>query len=628
VSGSVGTASLYNIQTNNLASIVTGSGTIGLQQTMFPGQSLYASKFIGTASYAVSASWAPSITVTTVQSSSWASSSLSASYITSSNIRGNITAFSSSWASSSLSSSYFHNGDTTIDENGFTTTNTTTNFPNGTSIDTDGNVIVNGKITAASLDVEGTTTLDAGIITTDGAGNLTVNGNINVGTIYVTGASTLDNGLIVTNGNGQLVATGFTGSLFGTASWAQNIVGGSGTSVSSSWASSSLSASYITSSNIRGTVTSSSYALSASFAPGSSAATYTSSLFGTASWANNTLTSSYIITAQTASYVKNAISSSYPWTMTNLTASLNTPGNTGLVGIGLGNPVALLDVSATGPRDMIAFRNAGIGDWGIFLDGSNNFNLGVTIAAAGDTGSFFWKHKYSGGNANTFQVANTSTNAQCVLELLQRFAGNTGDFLYATTFGSGSGNILAVKNNGDLIVNSGRVAIGANQAQTHATLQVGFDDPSQTVGTNPLVRLIGNPLSSTPQTILRLNRAMNPGNIFGGNVDFNVYSYGSFGSPFFPKTQMDIKLKSTADQVETAAVNVMSLRDNGNVGIGTTTPANTLDVNGNMNASSISASLFRSNSTTTGSTAPVTLVGYYQINIAGTNRWTPYYSSP
>ena len=138
---------------------------------------------------------------------------------------------SSSWASSSLSSSNFHNGGTTIDENGFTTTNTNTNFPNGTSIDTDGNVIVNGKITAASLDVEGTTTLDAGIITTDGAGNLTVNGNINANTVYITGASTLDNGQIVTDGSGSLNATSFTGSLLGTASWAQNIVGGSGTTL-------------------------------------------------------------------------------------------------------------------------------------------------------------------------------------------------------------------------------------------------------------------------------------------------------------------------------------------------------------------------------------------------------------
>lgn len=30
----------------------------------------------------------------------------------------------------------------------------------------------------------------------------------------------------------------------------------------------------------------------------------------------------------------------------------------------------------------------------------------------------------------------------------------------------------------------------------------------------------------------------------------------------------------------------------------------------------------------TGSTAPVTLQGYYQINISGINYWSPYYSSP
>ena len=62
--------------------------------------------YVATASNAISASWAPIDDAPNSISASWASSSLSASYITSSNIRGNITAFSASWASSSISSSY------------------------------------------------------------------------------------------------------------------------------------------------------------------------------------------------------------------------------------------------------------------------------------------------------------------------------------------------------------------------------------------------------------------------------------------------------------------------------------------------------------------------------------------
>jgi hypothetical protein len=156
---------------------------------------------------------------------------------------------SSSWTSSSLSASYFKNGNTTIDNTGFTTTNTV-NLPNGTNVDATGDLYVvgtttldngvistdgSGRISVASLNVEGITTLDAGNINTDGTGNLTVNNNVNAGTIHVTGTSTLDNGAITTDAFGNLTANEFlgplTGSVFGTASWAQNVVGGSGTTL-------------------------------------------------------------------------------------------------------------------------------------------------------------------------------------------------------------------------------------------------------------------------------------------------------------------------------------------------------------------------------------------------------------
>ena len=80
--------------------------------------------------------------------------------------------------------------------------------------------------------------------------------------------------------------------------------GGGGSSLSSSWASSSLSASY---------------ALSASWSPGSSTATYTSSLYGTASWAISSSwsgTASYALNASggnqiSCSWASQSLSSSY-----------------------------------------------------------------------------------------------------------------------------------------------------------------------------------------------------------------------------------------------------------------------------------------------------------------------------
>jgi hypothetical protein len=78
----------------------------------------------------------------------------------------------------------------------------------------------------------------------------------------------------------------YTSSLFGTASWATNVVNqqtGSGTVLNTG------SLYYITAS----WANTASQAISASFAPGGSTATYTSSLFGTASWANQSNTASW-----------------------------------------------------------------------------------------------------------------------------------------------------------------------------------------------------------------------------------------------------------------------------------------------------------------------------------------------
>ena len=97
----ISTDSSDNIFLNTLVSVNKTGGITGSLQ--------------GTASYAQTASYITSINIVgsiTAFSSSWASSSLSASiaatasYITSNNIMGTITALSASWASSSLSASY------------------------------------------------------------------------------------------------------------------------------------------------------------------------------------------------------------------------------------------------------------------------------------------------------------------------------------------------------------------------------------------------------------------------------------------------------------------------------------------------------------------------------------------
>ena len=105
---------------------------------------------------------------------------------------------------------------------------------------------------------------------------------------------------------------GFTGSLFGTASYTLEALSSS-YALTSSYIENAQTASYVLN------AISSSYALTASYAQNASAATLAQTasyvtLAQTASYVENAQTASYIQTAQTASYVLNAVSASYSTT--------------------------------------------------------------------------------------------------------------------------------------------------------------------------------------------------------------------------------------------------------------------------------------------------------------------------
>lgn len=125
-------------------------------------------------------------------------------------------------------------------------------------------------------------------------------------------------------------------------------------------------------------------------------------------------------------------------------------------------------------------------------------------------------------------------------------------------------------------------------------LQLGTPDATSVIGSTPVLRVIGSSvMSASSETMLRLNRTLNGGNYYNGGVDFNLLSYGTGGGGdgFLPRTQLNIALKSGATHTETGDVNVMTLKDNLTVGIGTTTPDSTLDVEGIITASGNQAAL-------------------------------------
>jgi hypothetical protein len=119
------------------------------------------------------------------------------------------------------------------------------------------------------------------------------------------------------------------------------------------------------------------------------------------------------------------------------------------------------------------------------------------------------------------------------------------------------------------IIDNGYVGIGATAPD--AKLQVNTWAESNVVGNTPTVLVWGNVgMSDTSETVLRLQRPVVNGTSYNGGVDFNIYRYNTSGVS--PYTQMNIALKAVASYTQTATVNVISMRDTGNVGIGNVAP--------------------------------------------------------
>ena len=349
----------------------------------------------------------------------------------------------------------------------------------------------------------------------------------------------------------------------------------------SSWSTNSLTASYVTSSNVVGTVTSASYALSASSAPTTI----------TASWSTNALTASSLVSANS-------------YTITNLTAS-NIRSN-GTLHVNLGT----IDCAFTGATLFVSATAITIGGGSmtttfpgiLSVTGASSLNSTLTVLGAtvlkntlSASGVVTASNIYGAGTLNVVGVSTLGTVSASI------FVGAHTGSLFGTS--SWSTNALTasslVVGNSYNITNLTSSNISASGTGSFGIVGIGSVSPGYKLDVNGTAQV----------DVLRLGYSSNQGTI----------TYGS---------GLGMIVKSTSSQPLSLGAggrnsDITINQTTGNVSIGLTGSVNRLDVAGNISCSVITASLFNGTSSwsTNALTASSLVVGnsYTITNLTASN---------
>jgi hypothetical protein len=312
----------------------------------------------------------------------------------------------------------------------------------------------------------------------NGGTELIINNDKRTNYTIQTSAGAEFNGPVAISGSLNAV-NGITGSLLGTASYALNAVSSSYALTSSYSVSSSFAqtASFVTASNIfgpfgRNSILSASYSVSSSNATTASyvvtaqtasyilnavSASYSISASNsqTASYILNAQTASYITTAQTASYVLNAVSASYSITSSYATTASNVLGgttnfvtkwnsNTSLGSSLIYDNGTNIGIGTTSPDSLLSLEKANINNVSLFkikAHGGPTPSTAFDITYLNDAGVA--TISYYGGNQSKIVLDGGSNNAGGTISVYSGSGQETTKIngSFQSWIASGSGNV-------------------------------------------------------------------------------------------------------------------------------------------------------------------------------------------
>jgi hypothetical protein len=255
------------------------------------------------------------------------------------------------------------------------------------------------------------------------------------------------------------------------------------------------------------------------------------------------------------------------WTQINTNLFYNLSGN---IGIGTSTISSKLHIGE------ITGTQSGANSGSIIIDHANN---------GGASSITFRSAVNRGGDYGYIQYQDTVTVGG---------AGETAKLIIGTQNDGDDDIMLMPSGNLFILPTSGNVGIGTSTIQSRLTINPLVIDANSFNHNEAPVTITNQTATSAtilndPKSILHLCRQGTSSQAFGSKASFKLSRWENTST--FSRSRLDITLAN--DNYDDS--NILSIRSDSRIGIGKTNPSSTLDVNGNITATRISAFMHTSN---------------------------------